>query len=500
MQPVRIPILAAAVAAMLGGCAVQPVAIDPTVEAERVKAEIAGLFAAQEPLSAPLSLQEAMARAVKYNLDQRVKVMEEALARGELAVARYDLMPALTAAAGYADRSNEAGASSESLLTGTESLEPSTSQEFPNQTANLGLTWNILDFGVSYLRAKQRADETLIAAEKRRKVVQNIIQDVRFAYWRAASAERLVPQMDEVLKHLDDALRRVDALEKTEILPPLTYLGYRKELLETRLEMWKVREELSSARAEFSALVNIPPGQAFRLAADPMQAGDPPQVRIPVEQMEQYALIYRPELRQEHYLTRISRLDVDKAMLRMLPGLELDLTGRYDGNKYLYNDQWTEAGLRVSWNLLNLISTPYRVESAEAKVAVDEARTHALAMAVVTQVRLALLRFETAREDFLISDALAQVEERIHKHMHAGQQADIENELQVIRTEADSLLARMNRDLALAEMQNAFGRVQNSIGLDPLPDTLADHELSTLSAAIGQQLADWERRAAGMGQ
>ena len=47
------------------------------------------------------------------------------------------------------------------------------------------MSWNLLDFGVSYYRARQQADQVLIAEERKRKVVQNILADTRNAYWRA---------------------------------------------------------------------------------------------------------------------------------------------------------------------------------------------------------------------------------------------------------------------------------------------------------------------------
>ena len=60
-----------------------------------------------------------------------------------------------------------------------ESLRPSTSQERERTLANLNFSWNALDFGVSYYRAQQKADQVLMAEERRRKVVQNVLQDVR---------------------------------------------------------------------------------------------------------------------------------------------------------------------------------------------------------------------------------------------------------------------------------------------------------------------------------
>jgi len=491
MNRIRTLSLTISLSLLAAGCAIEPKPILPEEAGDQVRQELAALFAAQEPITAPLSLPQAMARAIKYNLDQRVKLMEDALARGRLVSSRYDLLPSLTAAAGYHDRSNPSGSSSESLITGAESLEPSTSQERQRNTGSLGLVWNLLDFGVSYAQAQQQADEVLINQEKRRKVIQNIIQDVRYAYWRAVSAETLLPRMEQMQQRLNEALRRVDALEQSGILAPLNYLNYRKQILETSLDIWQLREKLVSARAELAALINVRPGESFRLAAPDRAERQPPQLRVELERLEREALANRPELREEHYQLRISREEVRKAMLRMLPGLELSLTGNYDSNQYLYHNRWADFGLQLSWNLFNLFSAPARIDAAEAQVTVDQARLQALGMAVLTQVHLARLRYEIAYRDYEISSQLAEVGDKIAGFLQNSQAAQLEGELQVIRAEADGLLAQMNRDLSYAELQNAFGRLQNSVGFDPLPEPLTDHSLETLANALQARMNEW---------
>ena len=82
--------------------------------------------------------------------------------------------------------SNYSGGTSISIVTGQETLSASTSEERSHLLGGADFSWNILDFGVSYYRARQQADQFLIAEERRRKVVQNLLQDVRAAYWRAS--------------------------------------------------------------------------------------------------------------------------------------------------------------------------------------------------------------------------------------------------------------------------------------------------------------------------
>ena len=54
--------------------------------------------------------------------------METALSQRQLDLDRFDMLPRIAAEAGYEGRSNVNASSSESIETGTQSLEPSTSQ------------------------------------------------------------------------------------------------------------------------------------------------------------------------------------------------------------------------------------------------------------------------------------------------------------------------------------------------------------------------------------
>jgi outer membrane protein TolC len=476
----------------LGGCAIQPKEISLERRAALAQADLAALFTDQEPVTGPIDLYEAMARAVKYNLDERLKLMEEALARGQLKALRYELLPRLTTDAGYHWRNNENGASSVSLLTGTQSLEPSTSQERNRSSADGIIAWNVLDFGVSYASAQQQADQVLIAEQRRRKVVQNILQDVRVAYWRAVSADQLLPQMDRILDQANAALNRVESLQKLHLTPTAQALNYRKGLLEIIRQMWALRQELASARTDLGTLMNLRPGTPYELAVTDQGAalaqGD---LRASIERLEQLALLNRPELVEEHYQARVSATEVHKALLRMLPGLELNIGQQYDSNKYLFNHGWVEASAAVSWNLVNAFAGPRRLAAARAKLKVDEARRLALSMAVLTQVRLAYQRLGLAQHDYRVANELLDVETQLSSYSAAAQAAQTGNELERVRALSQALVARMRRDNAFAELQNAFGRLQSSVGYDGLPTQVASGDVAGLARAIRETPEDW---------
>jgi len=478
----------AATALFVTGCAITPKPMtSPEREAVASKT-MENLFGTQEPIAAPISLSEAIARSLKYNLDAKVEMMAQAVADQRLNTAQWDLLPRITADAGYTSRSNQSGASSESLLTHTQSLQPSTSQEKNRDIANATMVWNILDFGVSYLQAKQDADRTLIASERRRKVIQNIIQDVRYAFWRAWSAQQLLNEMDTLIADSQTALKQSRAVEQDAAQTPKTALEYQRTLLNTQRTFWDLRQQLSLAKTELATLMNLKPGTDFTLSTPNGETPQIPELNIALEELERLALMQRPELLEQDYQLRISQEEVKKSLLRMLPGLELQLGAHYDDNKYLYNNHWTDAGMRLTWNLLNLIRGPAVKAAAEADVDLQKTRSLAKGMAVLTQVHLIYQRFQIAKESYTIADQLNSVNQRLLKQAQAGASAQTGSQLELIRSRATALVARMRRDLAYAELQNARGRINHTIGEDPLPESVAAHDIASLSQAIAARL------------
>jgi len=224
---------------ILPGCAIAPQPFTSQEIKDQVLAKRDKLFIHQESVSKKITLYEAMARAVTYNLDHQVKRIEQALAQGNLDQARYELLPQMVTSMGYTKSNNENGSSSKSLLSGVQSLEVSTSQEKQQFTTDIIYVWNVLDFGVGYTQAQQMADEVLISEQWRRKAIQNIFQDVRFAYWRAARAEELLPEMDILLQTVEKALARSREMKKNRVQNPEKILTYQQELLETVKHLWQ---------------------------------------------------------------------------------------------------------------------------------------------------------------------------------------------------------------------------------------------------------------------
>ncbi len=474
--------LMAIAAFTLAGCAVTPRPATQDEVRSRVAADTARMYQQQAPIQGPVTLEEAIARTLKYNLDFRLKKMESALALGLADYSSYDMLPSLLTTAGYRTRNNYSGGAAIGIDDGIQSLRPSSSEDRNHFVAGAEFTWNLLDFGVSYYRARQQADQFLIAEERRRKIVQNMVQDVRSAFWRALGAQRMALQSGDILERANLALARSREAEAQRVLPVSVALNYQRALLDATSLLNVRRQDLEFAKRELAALMNVEPGVDFTIA-------ETAETRLPaaptdIAKLEELALLQRPELREEDFKKRITADETRRQLLSMLPGISFDLGREYDTNHLLANNTWTQGGVRVSWNLMRLVALPALQRTQAQQAEADQARRMALSMAVLTQVRVGAERYRFAVEDFKLAEQGAEVDRRLAEYTRASVTARLDSELEAIRTKARDTLGAYQRTFAYANAQIAFGRLYNALGFDPLPDDFETDDLPTLTSRV----------------
>jgi outer membrane protein TolC len=478
--------------ALLSACAVPQEPFTQEQLALQASEDREAMFKGGEPLTGPLTVAEAIARAMKYNLDKRSKMMDEALALGQTDLDRFDLLPKITANAGYTEKSEAVATRSRDLATQTDSSSgPSTSADRFSKTADLTMSWNILDFGVTYYTAKSNADRALIAAERRRKAVHNLVTEVRFAFWRAAAYQVLLDDVDRAVFEARDALAKSRIVEKENLKAPAEALRYQKSLLETLRQLTAIQQELSTARIELAALINLPPGTNLTLAV-PTEMTVPEWTK-PLEQMEELAFLHNPDLREQGYLTRISVDDTRKAILRLLPGITFTAGRNYDYNSFLSNNHWYEAGAKLSWNLMNIVSGKSQMDYAETNEAVASARRIALRMAVLAQVHIGERQFRNAVSQYQQSDELWHVDRRLFEMSEAKTANDAQGILERVAGRASAIASQLRRFQSYAQVEQAFVKMQATLGQDQIPDNVAGHDIKALTESIATHLNTWSK-------
>jgi outer membrane protein TolC len=442
---------------VLAGCAVQPEPLEKELIIKTNQQDKDFAYFGAPRVDGAITLEEAVARALKYNLEHRVRIYEHAIAVGQLELGQYDMMPSLLTKAGYTWRDKENSRYSDD---GSDS----TSTEKSHATTDLGFYWNLLDFGLGYYNAKESADNALIAVEKRRRAMHNLVQEVETTFWRAAAAQQLQSRVSSAIEQGESALQRSRAIATANIRRPEEALQYQRHLLENLRLLENVNRELMSASSQLATLIGEQPSTHIQLII-PENGGH--QLIAPIAQLEELALINNPDLRIKHYESRIAVVETQRTLLKMLPNLSFSYGFRSDDDSFLKNSSWQDAGMQVSYNLLNILTAPKHKKIAEMGVSLASAKRAALQMSLLTQLHLSLQEYHHASSQYQRARDIHHVDNQLAKLALSKQQSAVASDLDRISSEVTSILSEVRHYHALAKVREAESRIQATVGLEP---------------------------------
>jgi outer membrane protein TolC len=492
MKTLQNGLLTAIAAVSLVGCTVTPSALTEPQMSHLVGLHAEQVTANQEPISGRLTLYDAMARALKYNLDYRVEIMQQSLRGAEAAMASSEMLPKLVTNAGWSGRDSHLSSAHLDLPTGNTTPPRVTASDKDVRTADITFSWNILDFALSYARAKQASDKYLIAEVGKRKVIHRILEDTRTAYWRAVSADRMVKKLRQLDGRLNRAIRNARRQGVEGASSPITALTYERELVQIRVKAEQLQRELKLAKAQLAALIDSAPGVEFSLAAEEDQTL-PAVLTLDVNQMVAEALFNRPELREIAYQRRINAQEANAALLELLPGLRLYASANEDSNSFLLNDHWVSMGASAAFNLMKVVSLPARRNAIEMQDGVLDQKSLAATMVVMTQVHVSRIRYRHVVDELETARRFNGVQAKLVSQIKAQVDAGTVGEQVLIREEMNALLAEVRRDIAYTNVQNAAANIYVSLGLDLQAGDI-DHALGVKQLAVHLKSSFGNRR------
>lgn len=472
----------------LTGCLVRPHALNRDEIKARAVKDFEAISSIEEPITKPIDLYEAIARALKYNLDAKVKAMQVQLAHQQLNIAHYSLLPQVSANAGFDGRNNYSGGTGRSIINGHQAIEPFTSSEKNVTYGNLALSWDVLDFGLSFVRAQQAADNVMIAEEEKRRIAVRLVQEVRNAYWGAVSAERVLPRIrflnESVSKALDKAQRIVDQ----KLQAPLTPLSYQRDLLNIQREVRRLFRELSTAKTQLASIMGVPPGTPFDLVMPP-SATAVPIINLDSQKMEEQALLLRPELRAIDYKKRINAKETKAVFLELFPSLKVSFGGYYNSNSLLFYQNWLTYAAQVSWNLLSVFRTPAKLKAIEAHGQMLDAQSLALSLSILTEVHVGAAQFLHAREEYQDAWDYQRAQVAIAAHTRNLWMTQRTNDLTLIREQVNDVAADVRLDAARSGLEAAYATLMASLGEEAVPASMGEQNVPQLAESIRQY---WE--------
>lgn len=417
----------------------------------------------------PLTFQEVLDLALRNNIELRVAEYELEIASRERLAAKLDMLPELRAAAGASRRSDpeiKRAVGADGLPSGMSSI----SEPRRNQTADLTLTWNVLDFMTASIRSNQSEMQQAQLEYRREKIRQRIALEVITAFWRAAAAEDALEYSYNVKRQMERQYERLSASMKDGSVSVLAGKEAQLKLIELSIAIQKLHGNLSTARLELVQLMGLKQSAEVRLQRPDLKAFIsqlPRPADLDIKKLEFVALRNHPVLFENDLQALMLQEDARAAMLSLFPGVSLFAGRNYDDNALLQTNTWNAIGAELSWNLFALPSKLQRLEARELAVQRGEVDRTLVTASVITQVHLGLLDYAIKADRFLLMDDSYKITQDIEGMTDLLRTAGQTTDMQYTQRLLENLATKLRRDEAVVELFTAYAKLFASMGLTP---------------------------------
>ncbi len=464
---VKVAVLAVSLAAVvlfLQGCFDQ---VSPQLDREERVLEALNRQDNRTPPPSPLTPSAAVVYALQNNLDAQVAEIEIAYHTESVVAARRRLLPSLDMRYSVGHSNHPAARWSRSASSGKESLESSYSSDPDSRQGEVGLIWNILDFGVGYLKAQQQGERVRNSLEQYRRVRQQVVLDVLSQYWRASAAVAIAEEAELLRAELEEQAEAVRDSVEMRILSGAE--GARRELAVhaglAELEQW--RRMAVQARLELARTLGCASATQFTLAQFPEVLPDFPALpENDPAALQTAALQRRPELFQQDTQERVALTDARLALLQMAPNASLSLNLYDDPDMFLEWNNWMTVGAKASWNLFNIPARVSEKRMAELQGEAAHRKGLALAVGIMAQVGIAYSECRLTGEYASTLQKRAAARGKLVEALAAGERDGQTRPGEVLQERVRLLSERSAMLRAIADARVAEARLANAIGLD----------------------------------
>lgn len=421
----------------------------------RVDVDMQNMYISQpRKIAKPIDMYMAMALALKYNYTRRLVSYEHSLVQA--GKSPVNQIPEIMGQAGYINTSNFSGVNSD-----------------------LKMAWNLLDMSTVYYQTVDKEYRSNLAFEQSRKVIQNLLQETRILYWKALTAQRLLPVTDDMIEVLTLEVDEINARSK-ELAAlnqnlPMEKLVKKRKYMEAIKQLSSLKREFETAGTRLASLMGFHPATEYKLVGKEYGNFDIPEIKSSLQDMEWIALTNRPELRMRDFVNVDGQLDFAVREFKNTSA------GQYESNPSYYNKLWSKKAQEIGYHIFEDINNPKAGD-------LEALRRQRMTTLVLSQVYVSWANYMSAQEDYEINMEIANVSEDIAEDttIKSGS-GDSKSQLEAARAIADEVKASG----AYVELQDSLGTLYASLGLDALPYYMLGEKPSKIAVYLRGTLEKW---------
>jgi len=279
-------------------------------------------------------------------------------------------------------------------------------------------------------------------------------------------------------------------MERTRATDVISAVSFRRTLVESVKQALAIRRELQEAKSELAELLNIRPGTDFELAQPAMNVSLP-RLPMSIENLEVFALENRPELRVEKYNERIGDWRARESLYNLLPGLQVSAGQNYNSDAANLSANWISTGVNMGMNLFSLFSGSSEVKIAENEAELARRKRLALSLAVLTQVHMSRIKFQSAAQQMRLAHEIAESDRKLTRLVRIDGQFLNNDYFEAVRLATQQIQSEMNEQRSYVDLVSAHADLMHSVGLDLFLDTVPFNDIPALADAIRAMMAQW---------
>ena len=433
------------------------------------------------PADVTLTLPQCIEAALKNNLDLKVDNLKESIAKEKRTAEILGMLPDLTVSEDLTHRNNQPGSSSESLITGQQSLEPSKSSETTEADTKVELALSTLDFGLAYFNSLQAHDKVFHEGQQAKRTAQNLVVDVVTAYFKVASTQYAVEKTEKLLALCDKVDADLENLASEKAISPLRALDEETRFITQRKRLMEFRRSYENSCMELRSLMGYLPSKDIKVDVSCLDKLNTIAISDP-DILSRIAIKERPELYQLDLQQHITVLEARKTILMMFPNVRAFTDFNNSTNKYLYNQSWMEVGLHAAYNLLKLPQQIEQYRTLDKEADSIDVKTMAMTVGVLAQVRIAHANMMEVKDRYELDQRIYNTHK---KHLdYAKSNADALGKLtplDIARLELETAEASIDRTQSLGNYYLAYYRLLNTIGVEAIDQKKIDETVAKLA-------------------
>lgn len=420
----------------------------------RIDTDMQNMYAnTPRKIERPIDMYMAMALALKYNYTGRMIIYEENLIKA--GNSSYTQLQEILNNAGYINTNNSS------------QLSP-----------DLKVAWNILDMSTVYYQSEDPSFKANIAIEQSRKVTHNILQEARLLYWKALTAQRLLPLIDQMSEYLTLEVDEMNAQSKDlatkgEATSRDSLIKKRK-YMESIKNLASLKRDLETAQSRLASLMGFHPSTEFKLVGTQYGNFELPEIRANLGQLEWLALSNRPELRVHDVISNTAEKEI------IIQNFRNENQNKYSNDSQYYK-QWSKQGCEVGMDTIKEVQT--------ADIATLETlRRQRMTSLILNQVYVSWAQYMSATEDYQINMEIADASENIAEDFTFTEgEKNEKSQLEAARAIEDEVKAF----LSYVDVQDALGNLYATIGLDAIPYYMLGEKPSSIALYLNQNMHKW---------